>query len=222
MKNLTLIIPAKQEGDSLPKVLEEIKDYDCKTIVVLEKTDIETINATKNYNLEMVYQSREGYGDALIEGINNVKTDYLCIFNADGSFDPKYLREMLDACKNNLDFVFASRYMRNGGSDDDTIITKLGNFIFTKIGNIFFSINISDILYTFLLGKTDSFKKLNLTSKDFCLCVEMPIKAKRKGMNFTDIASYERKRIAGFKKVNEFRDGFKILFYMIKSFIRDI
>ena len=221
MKNLTLIIPAKHEGDCLPEVLEEIKDYDCKTIVVLEKTDIETINATKNYNLEMVYQSREGYGDALIEGINNVKTDYLCIFNADGSFDPKYLREMLDACKNNLDFVFASRYMRNGGSDDDTIITKLGNFIFTKIGNIFFSINISDILYTFLLGKTDSFKKLNLTSKDFCLCVEMPIKAKRKGMNFTDIASYERKRITGFKKVNEFRDGFKILFYMIKSFIKD-
>ena len=221
MKNLTLIIPAKHEGDCLPEVLEEIKDYDCKTIVVLEKTDIETINATKNYNLEIVYQSREGYGDALIEGINNVKTDYLCIFNADGSFDPKYLREMLDACKNNLDFVFASRYMRNGGSDDDTIITKLGNFIFTKIGNIFFSINISDILYTFLLGKTDSFKKLNLTSKDFCLCVEMPIKAKRKGMNFTDIASYERKRIAGFKKVNEFRDGFKILFYMIKSFIKD-
>lgn len=221
MKNLTLIIPAKHEGDCLPEVLEEIKDYDCKTIVVLEKTDIETINATKNYNLEIVYQSREGYGDALIEGINNVKTDYLCIFNADGSFDPKYLREMLDACKNNLDFVFASRYMRNGGSDDDTIITKLGNFIFTKIGNIFFSINISDILYTFLLGKTDSFKKLNLTSKDFCLCVEMPIKAKRKGMNFTDIASYERKRITGFKKVNEFRDGFKILFYMIKSFIKD-
>jgi len=221
VKNLTLIIPAKHEGDCLPEVLEEIKDYDCKTIVVLEKTDIETINATKNYNLEIVYQSREGYGDALIEGINNVKTDYLCIFNADGSFDPKYLREMLDACKNNLDFVFASRYMRNGGSDDDTIITKLGNFIFTKIGNIFFSINISDILYTFLLGKTDSFKKLNLTSKDFCLCVEMPIKAKRKGMNFTDIASYERKRITGFKKVNEFRDGFKILFYMIKSFIKD-
>lgn len=220
MKNLTLIIPAKHEADCLPKVLEEIKNYNCKIIVVLENSDIETINATKNYNLEIVYQSGKGYGDALIEGINNVKTDYLCIFNADGSFDPKYLQEMLDACENNLNFVFASRYLTNGGSDDDTIITKLGNFIFTKIGNIFFSINISDILYTFLLGKTDSFKKLNLTSKDFCLCVEMPIKAKRKGMNFTDIPSYERKRIAGFKKVNEFSDGFKILFYMIKSFIR--
>ena len=169
MKNLTLIIPAKDEGESLPKVLEEIKNYDCKIIVVLERSDNATINATKNFNLDIIYQSSIGYGDALIEGINNVKTDYLCIFNADGSFDPKYLKQMLNNCENNLDFVFASRYMSTSGSDDDTILTKFGNFIFTKIGNIFFSINISDILYTFLLGRTDSFKKLNLKSKDFCL-----------------------------------------------------
>ena len=222
MKNLTLIIPAKAEADSLPKVLEEIKEYDCSVIVVMESSDIETINSAKNYNIEIVYQTSKGYGDALIEGINNAKTDYLCIFNADGSFDPKYLKHMLSTCENNFDFVFASRYLSKGGSDDDTIVTKLGNFIFTKIGNIFFSIKISDILYTFLLGKTESFKKLNLKSKDFSLCVEMPIKAQRLGMNFTDIASYERKRIAGVKKVSEFKDGFKILVYMIKSFFKII
>ena len=222
MKNLTLIIPAKAEADSIPKVLEEIKEYDCSVIVVMESSDIETINAAKNYNIKIVYQTSKGYGDALIEGINNAKTDYLCIFNADGSFDPKYLKHMLDTCENNFDFVFASRYLSKGGSDDDTILTKLGNFIFTKIGNIFFSIKISDILYTFLLGKTESFKKLNLKSKDFSLCVEMPIKAQRLGMNFIDIPSYERKRIAGIKKVNEFKDGFKILIYMIKSFFKII
>ena len=150
--------------------------------------------------------------------MNSVQTDYLCIFNADGSFDPKYLKEMLSKCEENYDFIFASRYMKNSGSDDDTLITKVGNFVFTKIGNIFFSINISDILYTYLLGKTNSFKKLNLKCKDFSLCVEMPIKAQRFKMNYIDIASYERKRIAGEKKVNEFNDGFKILYYMIKSF----
>ena len=48
----------------------------------------------------------------------------------------------------------------------------------------------------------------------------MPIKAKRLKMKYTDSPSFERKRIAGEKKVNEFRDGFKILFYMIKSFLR--
>ena len=50
----------------------------------------------------------------------------------------------------------------------------------------------------------------------------MPIKAKRAGMKFVDLPSYERKRIAGEKKVNEFSDGFKILFYMAKSFFKFI
>ena len=220
MKNLTLIIPAKHESDSLPSVLEEIKDYDCEVIIILEFSDTETINVAKNYDCKILYQSKKGYGNALIEGMNNVQTEYLCIFNADGSFDPKYLKQMLVACQNNLDFIFASRYMNNAGSDDDTIVTKLGNFVFTKIGNIFFSLNISDILYTFILGKTDSFKKLNLISNDFCLCVEIPLKAKKAGMKFIDLASYERKRLAGEKKVNEFRDGLKILSYMVKSFFK--
>ena len=220
MKNLTLIIPAKNEADSLPTVLEEIKNYQCEVIIILESTDIETINATKNFNCKLIYQSDKGYGNALIEGMNSVETEYLCIFNADGSFDPKYLNEMLDICKNNMDFVFASRYLREGGSDDDTFLTKIGNFMFSTIGNVFFSLKLSDILYTFLLGKTKSFENLNLTSNDFCLCVEMPIKARRKKMNYVDLPSYERKRIAGYKKVNEFRDGFKILIYMIRTFLK--
>ena len=221
MNDLTLVIPAKNEGETLPLVLESLKKLNLKIIISLKNDDLETINSIiKNENIKIYFQSGEGYGNSLREAIDSCETKYFCIFNADGSFDPKYLQQMMDTCKNNLDFVFASRYMTDGGSDDDTIITKLGNFIFTKIGNIFFSIKISDILYTFLLGKTVSFKKLNLKSKDFSLCVEMPIKAKRLGMNFTDSPSYERKRIAGIKKVSEFKDGLKILFYMIKSFFK--
>jgi glycosyltransferase involved in cell wall biosynthesis len=222
MKNLTLVIPAKHEKESLPEVLKELKKFNLKIIVILENSDIETLSVIKNFDLEIIYQSGKGFGDAIIEGINNVKTEYLCIFNADGSFDPKYLKQMLYACENNLDFVFASRYKIGGSSDDDTFLTKLGNYIFTKIGKFFFLINITDILHTYLLGKTNSFKKLNLTSKDFCLCVELPIKAKRNNMNFIDIPSHERRRISGVKKVNELKDGLKILFYMIKSFFKII
>ena len=38
----------------------------------------------------------------------------------------------------NLDLVFASRYQKSSGSEDDTIITYVGNFIFTLLGKIFF------------------------------------------------------------------------------------
>ncbi len=220
MTDLTLIIPAKNEADSLPVVLNEIKNFGYKIIVVLESSDYETINSIKNFDCKIIYQSHKGYGNAIIEGINNVDTKFLCIFNADGSFDPKDLNKMLKVCNKNLDFVFASRYMKNSGSDDDTILTSIGNFLFTLIGKIFFSLKLSDILYTYLLGKTLSFKNLNLKSDDFCLCVEMPIKASRLKMKYLDIPSYERKRIAGEKKVNEFSDGLKILTYMIKSFFK--
>ena len=138
MKNLSLIIPAKNEADSLPKVLEELKNFELNIIIILEKSDFDTIESVKNFNCNLVYQSSKGYGNALIDGINNVKTDYLCIFNADGSFDPKYLKDMLGKCEDGLDFVFASRYLPNGGTDDDTIVTSFGNYMFSLIGKIFF------------------------------------------------------------------------------------
>ena len=172
MKNLTLIIPAKKEKESLPIVLDELKEYDCKILIVVEKKDEETINSINNYDCKILYQNNNGYGDALIHGINTVDTEYFCIFNADGSFNPKELSNMHNSIqKNDNDFVFASRYEKNCTSEDDTIITKIGNYIFTKIGNIFFNLKITDILYTFVMGKTVKIKELNLQSKDFSFCV---------------------------------------------------
>jgi len=219
MDNLTLIIPAKKEGESLPNVLTELKKYNLKIIIILEKSDQETIDSIKNYECQILYQTNNGYGDALIMGLNSVQTKYFCIFNADGSFNPNELSQMINKIENDKnDIVFASRYEENCSSEDDTIITYLGNFIFTKLGNIFFKLNISDILYTFVLGKTFEVKKLNLKNKNFVFCVELPIKAKRYGLKITTSKSHERARIAGLKKVNAFKDGFLILLGMIKLF----
>ena len=219
MKNLTLIIPARKEKESLPQVIDEIKNLDCKKKVILAPDDIDTINAIKNLNVDIIYQNSHGFGDALITGINNVDTDYFCIFNADGSFNPKELKMMYQLI-NSTDFVFGSRYMENAGSEDDTIMTYVGNKIFTLIGNLFFSLNISDILYTFVMGRTKKAQTLNLKEKDFGFCVELPIKAKKSNLSMSTCPSNERKRIAGKKKVNEFRDGFNILISMIKLFFK--
>jgi len=75
-----------------------------------------------------------------------------------------------------FDLVFGSRYELNSGSEDDTIITYNGNKIFSFIVRFFFKLPISDILYTYVLGKTENTKKLNLEFKDFSFCVELPIK----------------------------------------------
>ncbi len=222
MNNLTLVIPAKNEKESLPKVLNELKNYPYQICVVLEGNDKETINAIKSFDCRIIYQDGKGYGDALIKGINETKTKYFCIFNADGSFNPIELKSMLNKAElESYDFVFATRYEKDCGSDDDTFITFIGNQIFTFIGNLFFNVKISDLLYTFVLGDTECTKKLNLISKDFSFCAELPIKARRKRYKITTNKSYERSRISGKKKVNAFRDGALILISMIKLFFRN-
>ena len=221
MQDLTLVIPAKYESESLPIFLKEISNLECKKLIVLEENDIKTIQSiTKFEGIELVYQKQKGYGAALIEGISLTKTKFFCIINADGSMNPIYLENMLNETKmNNLDFLFASRYeKKDSGSDDDNLITLVGNYIFTKIGNIFFSLKITDILYTYVLGRTSEFNSLNLVSTDFTLCVEFPIKANRSGYKLSTIPSYERNRIGGKKKVNAFKDGLLILIKMIKLF----
>jgi|TARA_B100001059_G_C17789143_1_gene559042 glycosyltransferase involved in cell wall biosynthesis len=217
MDNLTLVIPAKYEKESLPSVLKELEKYNTKITIVLEESDKETISSIKEFNCNVLFQKGKGYGDALIQGINSVETEYFCIFNADGSFKPEELNGMLDLSTNhNYDLIFGSRYEQDSSSEDDTLITFIGNKIFSLIGKIFFSLPISDILYTFVLGKTKEVNDLNLTSKDFCFCVELPIKAYKNNLNLISSPANERKRIAGTKKVNAFKDGFKILISMIK------
>ena len=221
MQNLTLIIPTKKEVESLPTFLREIENYNCKKLIVLEKEDIETKKILEEFNnINILEQKNNGYGNALIEGINNVQTDFCCIINADGSMDPKYLEEMRKLCENK-DLIFASRYQKpGGGSDDDNFVTIIGNAIFTFLGNFLFKLKISDILYTYILGRTSSFKKLDLKNYDFRICVEIPIKAKILNMEYSCIPSHERERIGGKKKVNAIKDGLLILGEIVKYFYK--
>jgi glycosyltransferase involved in cell wall biosynthesis len=221
MDKLTLVIPAKNEAESLPKVLKEIEFLKIKVIVVIPVEDLSTRESIKSFNCKIVQEKNgKGYGCALRTGIEKVDTKFFCIFNADGSFDPIYLKDMYKIlCEDNTDFIFCSRYEVNGGSDDDTFLTYIGNKIFTFMCNILFRLKITDVLFTYVMGKSEKYKLLDLKSDDFSFCVELPIKAKFKGFLLSSIPSYERSRIAGVKKVNEFKDGFLILISILRLLI---
>ena len=123
---------------------------------------------------------------------------------------------MLKSCEL-IDFVFASRYLKGAGSDDDTITTYIGNKIFSFLGKILFSLDLSDILYTFVMGNTFKFKELDIKSNDFRFCVEFPIKIKIFGMSYTSLPLWEKENC--WKKESKcFKDGL-ILLEMIKLFI---
>ena len=71
MNNLTLIIPAKEEKYSLPRVLDEVKDLNFKKLIVLAEDDFETREAVKNSDCK-IYFKQEKVMKILFEKVSNM------------------------------------------------------------------------------------------------------------------------------------------------------
>jgi glycosyltransferase involved in cell wall biosynthesis len=225
-KNLSLLLPAKNEKACIDKVFGELEkiNFNSQILLVVDSPKDNTLNYKKKkykFKINKIITNKKGYGSAIIEGIKKCKTQKICIFNADGSFDPRSLKEMLKQSKK-FNHVFCSRYLKNAGSDDDTFLTFIGNKIFTLSGKFFFNINLNDILYAYYLSDIKKIDKLKLKQKDFTVALEVPLKIENLKQTYTEIPSKERKRISGKKKVREFVDGFKLLRYMINFYLNYI
>ena len=219
-EKISLIIPCKNEVESLGAVLDEVKDnkFVDEIIVVIDSEEDNSIPIAKKFDCKLIVQKNKGYGSAIIEGFKNAKNNFGCIYNADYSFDPKYFGELINLSKNN-DFIFGSRYKGSGGSDDDDAVTFIGNKIFTFISRFVLRIKLSDILYTYVLCNVNKFNNLDLKNNDFKLCIELPVKVKKNKHSYIDLDMFERKRYDGKKKVNVIKDGLLISYEIIKSFI---
>jgi glycosyltransferase involved in cell wall biosynthesis len=218
MRKISLIIPAKNEIESLDKVISEIKKYKFINeiiIIVDSKSDNSLTIKNKNY-CKFIIQSKNGYGAAIKKGFKHSSNKFAAIFNADYSFNPKDLVKM-NKLSNTNEFIFGSRYTKQKKSEDDDIITYIGNIIFTFLCKKILKIKLTDILYTFVLCDVQKFNELKIKANDFKLCIELPIKIHNLGLSYCEVACIERKRYAGKKKVNVFKDGFLILMEILRS-----
>ena len=62
LKDLTLVIPAKNESESLPIVLDEIKSYDLNIIIVTPEDDFKTKQAIRNFNHKIITKKNSDFG----------------------------------------------------------------------------------------------------------------------------------------------------------------
>ena len=103
--NISLIIPAKNEVESLEAVLSEIQENKLvdEIIVVVDNINDNSVETVNKFNCKLIIQKNNGYGAAIIEGFKHAKNKFGCIFNADHSFDPKYLDSLSkESTKNDL------------------------------------------------------------------------------------------------------------------------
>ena len=219
---IEILIPTFNEEGNIEKVIKELNNegYDNITLLDANSTD-QTVSIAKQYNCRIIMDEPNirGFGHSIKNGLNKLNSKYFCIFDGDNSFNPKSISEMSEEVNNGADFVFGTRYLNNTKSDDDTLITKFGNFFFTKLVSILFNINTSDVLFFYVFGKKENVIKLNLQQGDFTICTELLIKS-YKNFKCKEVLSKERKRLYGISKVNKIFDGVKILINILVLYFK--
>lgn len=223
LDSIEILIPTYNEAGNLPSIIESLRDLGIKNITILDgMSEDNTVEVAKNYNCKILIDEKKkiGFGHSVINGIKNSDKEYLCIFDGDGSFDPQSVVKMHELLLNKkLDFVFGSRYLHGNRSDDDTIVTKIGNFFFSKLISLLFDFKTTDALFLFLFGKRNSFNQLNVKEQDFKICTELLIKA-HTGFKTAEIFSHESQRLHGVTKVNRLKDGFLILKHILLMYLK--
>lgn len=204
------------EAGAIGRVLKEVPKNIVNEIIVIDghssdNTAQEAQAELRRKKDKFILQKKKGFGNALLEAFKKASGDVIIIMDGDGSQNPKDIPSFLKKIKEGYTYVMGSRYGRGGRSDDDTIIRLIGNRALTFLTNLVHHTKVSDSLYLFIAVKHRDLEKLKLSSPGIEICVEIPIKAHRAGLKFTEIPVIERARYAGESKVNAFWSGLSIL-----------
>jgi len=154
-----------------------------------------------------------GFGRAIIHGLDNSKGDAVVIMMADESDDARDAVRYWRLLQEGHDCVFGSRFVKGGGVIDYPRLKLLAN----RLGNFF----IRTIFRIKLNDTTNAFKAYRRTVIDGCrpliaphfnLTVELPLKAIVRGYSWTVIPITWRNRRSGEAKLKIKEMGSRYLF----------
>jgi glycosyltransferase involved in cell wall biosynthesis len=215
-----VVIPARNEEQALPGVLDGLVGVAASVIVVDNGSMDRTAEVARAHGAVVVHEPRSGYGAACLAGLaalrNHPDDDVVAFFDADGSDDPLLLEQLVDPIlRGEADFVLASRTLVPGEAGALTPAQRLGNLFACWLVSRLWGLKYTDLAPCRALS-LGALGTLGMEDRDFGWTVEMQIRAARRGLRVTEIASRYRRRQAGRSKISgtvwgSFRAGTTIL-----------
>ncbi len=222
MSKISVIIPAKNEADTIGKIIASCKQYADEVLVVDGHSKDGTREIAEKSGARVISDNGKSKGDAIKLGGCEAKGDILIFIDADGSHDPLDIPKLIEPIiKNEADMVVASRML--GGSDElhgtlDQLIRSTGSSLVAVLINYRFEADLTDIENGFRAIKKGVFCQLDLRRDDFVIEQEMVVNCLKKGFKIAEISSHEYKRKGGVSKLPT-SQGWKFIWHVIISLI---
>lgn len=214
--HVDVIIPTRNEGENIAKVIHELNGMGYHDILVIDANSRDrTVEIAKNLGVNVVIQQGRGKGAALRQAFIHelVDGDVVVMMDADGSMSAKEIPQFVEALHSGADVVKGSRFMPPAYSEDMSLIRKIGNKILLALVNIIWGTSYTDLCYGFGAFRRDALAKLGpcLKSSNFEIEAEICIKARKLSLKVVEVPSIELRRNGGKSNLSTFGDGFRIL-----------
>tara|TARA_B100000929_G_scaffold268820_1_gene237881 strand:+ start:929 stop:1621 length:693 start_codon:yes stop_codon:yes gene_type:complete len=218
---ISIVVPTKNEVNTLKDVLEKTKNMTDDLIVVDGHSTDGTTELAKNLGAKVVLDNGLGKGDALRVGLNEVKNPITVFIDADGSHDPQDIPKLTEPIENDdADLVMGSRML--GGSDelfgDIKEVTRLiGSLVISLSINYRFGKRLTDYQNGFRAIKTEVGKSLNLKSNITTIEQEMAMKCLKYSYRVTEVPTHEYSRRAGVSKIHVLSVSHKYIWSLLSG-----
>lgn len=223
MKNVTIIIPAYNEEETLPPVIQKVCDLDfVKQILLVD--DHSTDNtariaqdfASKHNHLNYIrHKQNRGKTAAIKTALQNVNGDIVVIQDADLEYDPEELQYVCEPIwENKADVVYGSRFLTRRASRVLYFYHYLANKILTFLSNLFTNKNMTDIETCYKAFRTPLLVQMPITSSGFGFEVEVTANISKTNARVYEVPiSYYGRTYEEGKKIST-GDGLMALWYI--------
>ena len=207
-EQLTIVIPALNEENTIAAVIEDAVHYAKKIIVVDNASTDKTAEIARSYNhVELLSLPIKGKGRAMIHGLLSVATPYVAFQDADREYPLENMVKLYSP-NDEYDMVVGVR----GGEGMTSIYQEvsLGSFVANKI--MVSLTGVPDVFSGQRILRTDFMRSLKLSSTGFEIETEITAKSlcRKANIKYVRVAYHPRNHAEG-KKIRGL-DFFRILF----------
>jgi len=215
----TLLIPTLNEIIGMKKLAPRIKPDWVDQIIVVDGGNDGTYEYAKSVGYEAFKQKIPGLRQAYNVALPYIKGDVVITFSPDGNCIPELIPDLVQKMKEGYDMVVCSRYLDHAESEDDDVITAIGNWVFTRTVNLLHGGNYTDAMGIFRAFKTSVIYDLDLDKEESYRLPEklfwtnlsweplLSVRAVKMNMRVGEVPGDEPARIGGDRKLQVLRWG---------------
>ena len=217
---VTVVIPAKNEADTLPSLLSRLKSElpEASILVVDDGSSDATAAVCKEHDVEVLSVPYSlGNGGAVKSGVRKVKTERLGLMDADGQHSPEDVPRLLAMLDEGYDMAVGARSRDSqanfGRATANTIYNRLAGWMVGR--------NIPDLTSGFRAAQTAKFKEfLHLLPNGFSYPTTITMAFFRAGYSIAYVPITAARRAANHgatsSHISPLRDGVRFMLIIFR------